>query len=122
MRRQLPLIEIAGTAFYVDVVNDCLQQQDHTANRIPFEVFEQERDGYTFIYDTKFKNAAAVVDAADPADDRYAKITLPALMELDPEGIAIKYNIPLEVLCPEKASAKHDDDDDDDFFNEEIFE
>lgn len=31
----------------------------------------------------------------------YCWVSLPALMELDPEGMALRYDIPLEALCPE---------------------
>lgn len=120
MNRQLPLISIDGTAFFVDVIHDCLRQQLNLENRIPFEVFEQHGDGYSFLYDRKQK--CAVTDQGHPEENsRYVKITIPALMELDPQGIALKYHIPLEMLCPENR-IDYLNQDEDDFYGEEIFE
>lgn len=119
MKRQLPLINIDGTTFLVDVINDCLRQQSDMENRIPFEVFEQRGDGYSFLYDRRLKSAAT--DQEVPGDHkRYKKITLPALMELDPEGIALKYHIPLAILCPEKMMDKMMEDEEDEVYNEEF--
>lgn len=100
MKRQLPLIDIAGTKFYVNVIREELQQKDSPANRISFDVFSRDRGGYIFIYDAMRKNAAPE-SVTIPDEKRYHRISLPALMELDTEGIALKYNIPMDVLCPE---------------------
>lgn len=119
MRRQLPLVELKGTMFFVDVVRDQLREQENPENTISFDFLQQDRDGYSFLYDVKLKNVPA--DAQQVEDGkRFIKITLGALMELDPEGIALKYGIPIEVLCPEKASAKYQDEDDDDGFYEDF--
>lgn len=119
MTRQLPIVHIAGTAFYVDVLREWLQQQSNPVNRISFDAFTQERNGYTFIYDNMRRNAAA--EGADLSDERrFCSITLPALMELDPEGIALKYNIPIEVLCPDRAGDTLDMDDEDEFYDENL--
>lgn len=119
MKRQLPIIDVKGTAFYVDVLRDRLQQQKDPENTISFDVFEQDRDGYTFLYDILTKN---VPEDPEVQEDgiRYVRITLSALMELDPEGIALKYHIPLEVLCPERAKTNYQDDMDE-FYDDEIF-
>ncbi len=115
MNRPLPTVEIAGTAFYVDVLHEELRQKDNPENRISFNVFDQDGDGYTFLYDWKRKNVA---ENSKQMEEGFQWVTLPALMELDPEGIAQKYHIPLEVLCPERAGSDDDDDDDDGFTDE----
>ena len=115
MTRQLPIVDIAGTAFYVDVLHEQLRQKDNPENRISFNVFDQDGDGYTFLYDGKRKN---VPGSREQMEDGFQWVTLPALMELDPEGIALKYHIPLEVLCPERAGPDEDDDEDDGFTDE----
>lgn len=119
MKRQLPLVDLKGTAFYVDVLHDWLQQQNNPGNTISFDAFEQERDGYTFLYDLLIKNVPVNPEAQEDGI-RYVRITLRALMELDPEGIAIKYHIPLEVLCPERANTRCQDDQDE-YYDDEIF-
>lgn len=113
MTRQLPVVDIAGTAFYVDVLHDELRQKDNPENRISFSVFDQEGDGYTFLYDMQAKNTP---DNAEHMEPHYKWVTLPALMELDPEGIALKYDIPLSILCPDLASIQKDlyDEDEED--------
>lgn len=104
MERALPVVDILGTPFYVDVLHEQLRQKDNDNNRIPFSVFDQEGEGYTFLYDTELKAAPEDLDAITDHNGRYQWVTLPALMELDPEGIAFKYDIPLEILCPDLAS------------------
>jgi hypothetical protein len=116
MNRPLPIVNIAGTAFYVDVLHEELRQKDNPDNRISFNVFDQDGDGYTFLYDRKQKN---VPENREQMEDSFQWVTLPALMELDPEGIAQKYHIPLEVLCPERACLDEDEEDDDGF-NEDL--
>jgi hypothetical protein len=111
MTRQLPKVDIAGTAFYVDVLHEELRQQDNPDNRISFNVFDQDGDGYTFLYDCKRMNIPV---NREQMEDSFQWVTLPALMELDPEGIAQKYHIPLEILCPELADPLSEDDDEDD--------
>lgn len=109
MKRQLPVVDIAGTAFYVDVLHDQLQQQDDPHNTIPFGVFDQEGDGYTFLYDSRIKNTPDKANLQH-LEEGMQWVTIPALMELDPEGIALKYDIPLSVLCPERMLREIDDE------------
>jgi len=101
MKRKLPTIEIEGTIFFVDVINDELRQRDAPDNTIPFGVFDPEDDGYTFLYDMQRRNVPENRGALKKMEPHFKWVTLPAMMELDPEGIAIKYGIPLEILCPE---------------------
>lgn len=110
MERKLPLIDIEGTGFLVDVLREELRQKDNAANRIPFSAFYQEGEGYTFLYDKIEKNSPQELSEQIPAPNappldssRYVWVTLAALMELDPVGIALKYNIPIELLCGEHA-------------------
>ncbi|MEE1946411.1 hypothetical protein VRU48_14905 [Pedobacter sp. KR3-3] len=112
MKRQLPIVEILGTAFYVDVQRDELREKANANNQIPFSVFDQEGDGYTFLYDVQRKSIPEDTTVINELGTRYQWVTLPALMELDPEGIALKYDIPLEILCPERLLRGTDDDDD----------
>ena len=119
MNRQ-PTLDIENTTFYVDVLHDELRQKDDPKNSISFSVFDQHGDGYTFLYDRATKNAADVDEAAPVMKDTYVWVTLPALMELDPEGIARKYDIPLSILCPD-LQIKTEDDDEDEGYTDELF-
>lgn len=111
MERQLPLVDIAGTPFYVDVLHDELRQKDNPKNRISFNVFDQDGDGYTFLYDTATKNVPGPVDELPQMKESYQWVTLKALMELDPRGIALKYKIPISILCPELDEEEENEDD-----------
>ncbi|MET3876470.1 hypothetical protein [Chitinophaga sp. OAE865] len=112
MERPRPVVDVRGTAFYVDVLHEDLRQKGNEKNRISFNAFYQEGDGYTFLYDTLLLNTPEDPSLITEFGERYVWVTLPALMELDPVGIAIKYNIPLEVLCPELSGLKIFDDED----------
>lgn len=115
MARQLPTVDIKETGFYVDIMNEQLRQCDDASNRISFNAFDQDGNGYTFLFDKVTKNTPKDLEGVTMDADRYEWITLPALMELDPLGIALKYNIPVEILCPEMAadSIFNEEDDDD---------
>lgn len=101
MEKDLPIADIAGTVFYVDVLLDELRQTDNPPNRISFNELEESEKGYSFLYDTRTKNIPGVDADLEKETGRYVWVTLPALMELDPEGISRKYGIPLEVLSPD---------------------
>lgn len=97
MERKLPIAEIAGTSFYVDVKREELRQTDDAGNRISFNELAENKKGYSFVYDTRKKN---VPDRHSEDDrERTIRVTLPALMELDPAGLAEKYGIPVEVFA-----------------------
>lgn len=99
MERKLPIAEIAGTSFYVDVLREELRQTDDASNRISFNELSESKGGYSFIYDKKTKNVPE--ENTEDNAGHLVKVTLPALMELDPVGIAEKYGIPIEVLSPD---------------------
>lgn len=113
MERPLPEIDILKTTFYVDVQGEQLRQKDNPDNRIPFTAFDQEGDGYTFLYDKEVKNTPGDPENISLQDERYQWVTVPALMELDPVGIALKYDIPLDVLCSDPKLRDLDNEKDD---------
>lgn len=119
MTRQLPVVDIAGTPFYVDVLREELRQQDDPHNSISFNEFDQDGNGYTFLYDKGRKNVPDSKVDLKHMEPWLEWVTIPALMELDPEGIALKYDIPLAVLCPDRLLTS--DDEDDDYSNDELY-
>lgn len=101
MGRNLTRVDIGGTLFEVDAFREVLRQRDDPENRIPFHVFDQEGDGYRFLYDMEGRCLPESKQAVLAAPERYCWVIIPALMELDPEGVAMRYGIPVDVLCPE---------------------
>lgn len=101
MSRKLTTVDIKGTIFEVDAFREMLRQVGERSNSIPFQVFDKEGDGYRLLYDPLTRNIPQSKKAVIADPDRYCWAFIPALMELDPEGIALRYDIPLEVLCPD---------------------
>ncbi|WP_142685750.1 hypothetical protein [Chitinophaga polysaccharea] len=102
MGRKLSTVDIKGTLFEVDAFREALIEKDCPKNRIPFQVFDQEGNGYRFLYDQKEKNVPRKKSEVLEDPERYCWVIIQALMELDPEGIAMRYDIPLEILCPDR--------------------
>lgn len=121
MNRQLPIVDIAGTAFYVDVLHDELWQQDDPQNRISFNEFDQDGNGYTFLYDSRIKNTPDNRADHQHMEEEMQWVTLPALMELDPEGVALKYDIPLSILCPDIKTLTEEDDEEYEAYEDDPF-
>jgi hypothetical protein len=119
MERQLPEVDIEETKFYVDVMHEELRQKENGYNRISFNVFSQEGNGYTFLYDKATKNAAEIDEEHPVMKETFVWVTLPALMELDAEGIALKYNIPLSVLRPYQGF--DDENEEEDYYEDERY-
>lgn len=99
MARKLPIAEIAGTSFYVDVIREELRQANNDQNRISFNELTESKGGYSFIYDTRTKNVPENSATTRNEPGNMVRVTLPALMELDPVGLAEKYGIPIEILA-----------------------
>jgi len=100
MQRELPIAEIDGVDFYVDAEREELCQVDNPENCISFSVFHAKNNGYFFIYNRKSCCWAWDKSYINGHLNEHLVVTLPALMELDPEGMALRYDIPLEILCP----------------------
>lgn len=101
MLRKLPIAVIAGIDFYVDSAREELRQADNPQNKISFTKFQPCSKGFRFIYNKKQLGFTKVKRAFDQLLKNSAWVRLPALMELDPEGISLRYGIPLDDLCPE---------------------
>lgn len=86
----LPLHNIEGTAFKVDISNNVLQQVADAGNVIHFAEMEYKGDRYEFLYDREIKNVATILgyDAS-----RMVNVSIPQKVELDPAGMAKKYGL-----------------------------
>lgn len=93
MERQLPEYTIEGTAFKVDVDKWLLQQVDQPDNKIWLGNLMYEGSSYHLYYDLLEKNLASTHN-----DKPSMLIEIPNMTALDPEGMAAKYNLPVEVV------------------------
>lgn len=91
MKRELPVYNIEGTDFIVDVANLQLREKANPDNVIPVFDMRDVGDGYVFDYSSKEKNIPMLF--GDDTDIRTVKI--PELVELDPVGMAEKYGRPV---------------------------
>lgn len=97
MKRELPIYNIEGTDFIVDVANLQLREKG-SENVIPVLDMRDIEDGYEFDYNPKIKNMPSLFD--DEKD--IVRIKMPELVKLDPDGMAHKYGYPLEGISGKK--------------------
>jgi hypothetical protein len=95
MNRQLPEFKIDGTVFLVDVGHAELREKEHPLNILSF--FDMDHDGHAYFlkYDCIRKTIASPFQADN---DNLVTIELPLMVNLDPEGMASKYSIPISEL------------------------
>lgn len=87
---RLPVIDVAGTDFFVDVTRFQLIELFDSNNVIPFNKMEDYGDGYRFDYNKTLKNVPEYPDRPD------LEFKMQEFILLDPAGIARKYNISIE--------------------------
>jgi hypothetical protein len=92
MERKLPVFNIKGTDFLVDIENQELREVSKPSNTIPFIEMRDERTHYEFNYDHVEKNLPSVLT------DGFSRVKIPQMIELDPIGMTAKYNVKLEDL------------------------
>jgi hypothetical protein len=92
MERELPVINIEGTDFIVDVTKLELREKADPINTITFEDMRDTGDGYTFEYNLRNKNLPNVFDRES------ITVKIPEFVAIDPEGMAARYNYPLEEI------------------------
>ncbi|SEA33068.1 hypothetical protein SAMN05192529_1147 [Arachidicoccus rhizosphaerae] len=98
--RRLPVVDIQGVEFYIDAARERLWQVKRPGNQIPFGVIQACKSGFRFLYHKK--KCCYPLSKLNVLRhlSSYAWVNLPALMELDPVGLALRYGIPLEALIP----------------------
>lgn len=94
MKRELPIYNIEGTDFEVDVVNLRLHEKANPDNIISVSDMRDVENGYAFDYSLREKNIPMI--STDYKDIRSVKI--PELVKLDPVGMAEKYGHPVDSL------------------------
>lgn len=94
MKRELPLYNIEGTDFIVDVANLRFIEKTNPENIIPIYDMRDVNDGYAFDYSLKEKNIPTVLRV----DTDVRTVKIPELVQLDPAGMAEKYGYAVEEL------------------------
>lgn len=92
MKRELPVYNIEGTDFEVDVVNLQLRQKANPGNVISLSDMRDVGDGYVFEYSPKEKNIPILFT------DDVLTVKILELVQLDPAGMAQKYDHPLATI------------------------
>jgi hypothetical protein len=87
-KRALPTINIEGTEFLVDVNKLELSEKGNPKNTISIFYMRDLGDGYEFSYGLQEKNIPHLFSS-----NKKITVTIPELVNLDPEGMAAKYNI-----------------------------
>lgn len=99
MERELPIVNIEGTEFIVDVMAEELREKSNPQNIMNIQEMDYVGDGYSFRYDPGVKNLPDEVPIELLDEDReLMKVKLPELIALDPVGMAEKYNLTIEEI------------------------
>lgn len=87
MQRKLPVIRIADTDFYVDVINRELRDVGNPFNEIEFIEMVETRDGYTLCFDMQTKCVfRGSREEYNTRRDDMQEINLPPMHIMDPAG------------------------------------
>lgn len=87
-KRALPCITIEGTEFLIDVNKLELSEKGNPKNTISIFQMRDLGDGYEFSYGFQEKNIPHLFSS-----NKQTRIKIPELVQLDPEGMAAKYNV-----------------------------
>jgi hypothetical protein len=88
----LPMFEIEGTGFYVDLAAEEFCQVDAPGNRISFDFLGVHKYGYVLRYDIMAKNVWTGPKGEEPAHVRI--VFVPFKSKLDPIGYARQLGYP----------------------------
>lgn len=99
MELELPTVNIEGTDFFVDVIKNELKEKGNPQNRMSIKNMLYVGNGYRFQYDMIIKNFLPFEALAGLGNGNHSKeIKIPNLVELDPMGMAKKYNLTIEEI------------------------
>lgn len=98
MERELPIINIEGTDFVVNVIKEELLEKDNPKNVMSINLMHYAGErGYSFYYDLNKKNFPDIDRIIEfGLSENMQEIKIPELKRIDPLGTAEKYNISLE--------------------------
>lgn len=89
----MPIINIHGTDFMVDIEKLKLTEKSNENNHLPFGYMSEVSGGYEFDYGLKSRNIHNIW-----TDEESVRVKIPELVELDPLGMSEKYKVPVEHL------------------------
>lgn len=92
MERELPIVNIEGTDFVVDVNKLELREKSCRKNIISFDDMSKVVEGYTFEYNLKNKNLPNIFS------NESINVKISEFVILDPIGMANKYNHSLDYI------------------------
>lgn len=92
MEKEMPIYNIEGTAFFVDVNTFQLKEVGNEQNLISCTDMADFGNGYRFDYNRERKNIPGLFQKTD------AIIDLPAFTILDPEGMAKRFCLTIELV------------------------
>lgn len=99
MERELPTVNIEGTDFFVDVIKNELKEKGNPQNRMNIKNMLYVGDGYRFQYDITINNFLPFGASMALDNNNHSKeIKIPNLVEIDPIGMAKKYNQTIEEI------------------------
>lgn len=90
-QRELPTIEIMGTAFIVDVEKGEFREYGNERNSFSFYHINYEGPHYEMAYNENLRNPFM-------AHPRKCVVRIPQLIQIDPEGMAARYNLSVKAL------------------------
>lgn len=91
---EMPIVKIEGTEFLLDVNEVLLREKGNPENTISFFEMDDEGHGYSFEYNRQSRN---MPDPWDATSD-ITTVRLLQLVEMDPEGMALKYGFAVEEI------------------------
>ncbi len=93
--RKLPVYKMGGTDFYVDIRCNEFREHDAPWNRISFDEMWASVDESTEIaFDRNTRNLYDGIIDASNVPPNVTLVLVPPLKELDPVGVARKFNLP----------------------------
>jgi hypothetical protein len=93
--RKLPIFNMSGTDFYVDIRCNEFREHDAPWNRISLdEMWASVDEGTEIAFDRNTKNLYDGIIEADKIPSHVTLVLIPPLKELDPVGVARKLNLP----------------------------
>lgn len=99
MEKIFPTLNIEGTEFIVDCLNEQLIDKADPINRMNIKNMLYTGSGYDFNYDINTKNLATFESFTHLTNNSHIKnINIPNLTALDPEGMAKRYNQTVEYI------------------------
>lgn len=99
MERELPIIDIEGTDFIVDVQKEELREKDSPLNVMKIKAmhYNGPHQGYYFTYDRSTRNFPEMDKfMAEQRSVDLVNVEIPELNKIDPIGTAEKYNVILD--------------------------